>query len=274
MKWYADLCEYYGVSPEEALELGTRSSGRKPSLPASNTTHAVHDMTFEDIWASSPRQTVEDIFKFYKDQGAWSAFRQCVRHKDLENLHLSILQNNIQQGGIFEGAHICEYGSGVAPFMTTLLGNLNPAGAPSLLITLADVDCEHFTFAQYRLPKIIERRGLKNIELNFETIKPDSLPTFADTALNAVLCFEVLEHVPSPVEVLKNMQSHMAPSAIYVEKFVKHEGGEKQDGPDLLSARNERALYYELLGNNFALLSPSLRESNENPNCTRFWKLK
>ena len=274
MEWYTDLCEYYGVSPEEALQLGTRSSGRKPSLPASATTHAVTDMTFEDIWALSERETIEDVYKFYKDQGAWSAFRQCVRHKDLKNLHLGVIQGLISVGSIFDGAHICEYGSGVAPFMTTFLENLDPSSAPALLITLTDVDCEHFTFAQYRLPKIIERRGLGNIKLNFETIEPSSLPVFADTNLNAVLCFEVMEHVPSPVGVVKNIQSHMASGAVYVENFVKHEHStdDEQDGPDLLSARGERALYYEILGHDFELLHPSLAESEQNPNCTRFWK--
>mgnify|MGYP003663312756 CR=1 FL=1 len=36
-QWYDYLCEYYDVSPDEALELGTRSDGRKPNLPGSRT---------------------------------------------------------------------------------------------------------------------------------------------------------------------------------------------------------------------------------------------
>ena len=83
LPWHYHLCEYYGVTPEKALELGTRSTGRKPDLPGSTTTQAVSGMTYEDIWESRERKSIEDVFQFYKDQGAWSTFRQCVRHKDL-----------------------------------------------------------------------------------------------------------------------------------------------------------------------------------------------
>ena len=273
MEWYTELCEYYGVSPQEALELGTRSDGRMPSLPSSSTTHAVSGVTMEDIWESSDRNTIEGVFDFYKDQGAWSTFRQCVRHKDFKSLHLSVFQSLAAHGALFEGAHIGEYGCGVAPFSTSLLENLNPANSPPLTLTLTDVESEHFTFAQYRLPRILERRGLENVNLNFETITPASLPPFSAGKLNALLCFEVMEHVPSPVNAIKNIQSHMTSGAVYIENFVKHEVDDKHDC-DLLSARQERSLYYELLENSFDLLSPSRRESEENPNCTRFWKLK
>ena len=274
MEWYTDLCEYYNVSPEEALKLGTRSSGRKPSLPSSPTTHAVSNMTMEDIWESSERKTIDEVFNFYKDQGAWSTFRQCVRHKDLKNLHMSIFQNLIGLGALFNGAHISEYGCGVAPFLTSLLENLDPANSPALTLTLTDVESEHFTFAQYRLPKILKRKGLENIKLNFEKITSDSLPSFSSGKLNALLCFEVLEHVPSPTAALRNIQSHMSPGAIYVENFVKHEASEDDDddGPDLLSARKERPLYYEILNKEFELLHPSHEASTMNPNCTRIWR--
>jgi len=276
MEWYNDLCEYYNVSPEEALELGTRAPGRKPSLPSSPTTHAVSNMTMEDIWGSSERKTLDEVFNFYKDQGAWSAFRQCVRHKDLKTLHMSIFQNLISLGALFNGAHIGEYGCGVAPFLTSLLEDLDPTNAPALTLTLADVESEHFTFAQYRLPKILERKALKNIKLNFETITPTSLPSFSPGKLNALLCFEVLEHVPSPIAALKNVHSHMVPNAIYVENFIKHDvsDDDENDGPDLLSARKERPLYYEILDKEFELLHPSRQESAMNPNCTRVWRNK
>jgi len=32
MNWHDDLCEYYLVSPEDAIELGVRKTGRKPNL--------------------------------------------------------------------------------------------------------------------------------------------------------------------------------------------------------------------------------------------------
>ena len=271
-EWHTHLCEYYGVTPEEALQLGTRSSGRKPNLPGSITCDPVMDKTFEDIWGEKSRKDVQSIFDFYKDQGAWSSFRQCVRHKDMEPLHLSVIQGIQKSGGLTEGGHICEYGAGVAPFMTTLMKVIDYN--TSLTITITDVKSEHFEFAKYRLKDIKEKRGLNNIELIFEEILPDKLPEF-NKKLNALLCFEVLEHVPSPVAVINNMISGMEKNCIYVENFIKHESSDDEDdGPDLLSARKEREEYYNILGNNFDLVFPAKDQSDANPNITRVWAKK
>ena len=59
--WYRDLCDYYGVTPEQALALGTRQTGRRPDLPGSATTHPVSGQTFEAIWSSRLRETPADI---------------------------------------------------------------------------------------------------------------------------------------------------------------------------------------------------------------------
>ena len=271
ISWHKHLCEYYKVTPEEALQLGTRSSGRKPNLPGSETCKEVSGMTYEDIWALSKRETVEDVFKFYKDQGAWSTFRQCVRHIELEQLHLSLLNSMSQAGGIFNNSHFCEYGAGVAPFATTLLKNL-PSKDVNLTISIVDVDCEHLNFAKYRLNSIVKELDLKNINLEFYTVEPESLPTFTKK-IDALICFEVLEHVPSPVEVIKNISKSMRPGSIYVENFIKHEVEEDEDsGPDLLSARNERSKYYDHVESMFNLIFPDVSYSNENPNCTRVWQ--
>ena len=161
--WHQDLCEYYGVSPEQALELGTRAKGRKPSLPGSSTCEAVGNMTLEDIWESRDRNNIQDVFDFYKDQGAWSAFRQCVRHKDLIQLHINFILPHIEAG-----SHICEYGSGVAPYMKTLIQCLAPTAPVD--ISIADVDCEHFTFAQWRLNKHKEEKQMNDLSITPYTI--------------------------------------------------------------------------------------------------------
>ena len=141
MNWYDDLCEYYSVTPEQALQLGTRSSGRKPDLPGSETCEPVSGMTFEDIWALKPRDTNEQIFEFYRDQGAWSTFRQCVRHVDLIGLHLNVFkivaQYFSQTRGSLANIHFLEYGCGVAPFINTLLSTIQ--GDPELILSLIHI---------------------------------------------------------------------------------------------------------------------------------------
>jgi hypothetical protein len=85
----------------------------------------------------------------------------------------------------------------------------------------------------------------------------------------------VLEHVPSPIAAINNIKNEMLPGAAYIENFIKHnDKDEDEDGPDLLTARKERSGYYEIVGENFNLIYPSLQESERNPNCTRFWQKK
>jgi len=258
-----DLCDYYGVSMQDAVKLGTRSSGRKPNLPGSKTCDPVSDMTLEDIWAVSKRIDENSIFKFYKDQGAWSSFRQVVRHLDLINDHIDIL-NAFQ---IMPGMHICEYGCGVAPFMRTFLQYADK-NIRNIEISLSDVDSEHFSFGAWRIRKTIAERDI-NINLNAVEIEPGKLPVY-NTLLDIVIIFEVLEHVPSPVKCIENLTGQMSVNGILLENFIKHGAEDDDDGPDLKSARTEREVYYQFLKQNFDLVGG--RSEDIEPNATRIWR--
>ena len=263
--WYDELCEYYKVTPEMALELGTRKTNRRPSLPASLTTHAVSNLTYEEIWALKPRDTQEQIFEFYKDQGAWSSFRQVVRHKDMTSTHFDFLTKTVKNNSSF-----CEYGCGIAPFTFTLLQNIS--NDVKLHVCLSDLDCEHFTFGVWRTKKLIKDRSLTNVELEVKTIKPDLLPTYSKK-LDTVFIFEVLEHVPSPVATLQNLSSQLNVNGAFCENFIKHvHNPDELPGSDLESAANEREEYYKILKSDFVLSSGGDPESFSNQ--TRIWRKK
>tara|TARA_X000001388_G_C2223153_1_gene120073 strand:- start:538 stop:1395 length:858 start_codon:yes stop_codon:yes gene_type:complete len=274
-EWHTHLCEYYGVNPEDALRLGTRKTGRRPNLPGSETCQPVEGKNLEEIWEIKERTDLKDIFDFYKDQGAWSSFRQCVRHKDLEQYHLNMLGVLRQLKVLKEGTHICEYGCGVAPYVTSLLKYLDPSTEVKLKLTMADVDCDHFNFAKFRLNDIKEKRGFTNVDMSFETITPEKLPNFDNVNLDVVICFEVLEHTPSPVDVINNIKDNMAPGGVYIENFIKHPPPPEDDtgGPDLESARLERTAYYEILEEYFNLVSSrGIADPHKHPNETRVWQ--
>jgi len=263
--WYDDLCEYYNVTPDVALELGTRRPNRKPNLPSSRTTHAVSDLTFEEIWALKNRDSEEQIFQFYKDQGAWSAFRQVVRHKDMISTHIDLLSKTIRKDSTF-----CEYGCGVAPFTYTLLQNIDQEA--KLNICISDVDCEHFTFGVWRLQKLINTRCLFNINLVPITVTPQSLPQYPEK-LDTVFIFEVLEHVPNPLATFNNLASQMNENGLFCENFIKHiHDPNEPSGPDLDSAAELRDEYYRTLEEKFDLLLGNKPISQ--PNQTRIWKKK
>ena len=248
--WYDDICEYFNVSPEEALELGTRKTGRKPSLPGHGDYPSVKDMTFEDIWNMKDRKTEKEIFDFYRDQGSWSAFRQCVRHSNMDRAHMSMIHPFLK-----DGIQICEYGSGVAPFSTTLLRYLSPNQNAKMSFTISDVDSVHFNFGKWRLEKLKNREGYENISVNSLKIEPNSLPKY-NTKFDLVIIFEVLEHVPSPVMTISNLCNSMNPGGILLENFIKHDiDHHEDDGPDLRSAAVEREEYYDFLRSNFNMRS-------------------
>ena len=267
INWYnKHLCEYYNIMPQEALTLGTRASGRKPSLPGSKSCKPVSGMTYEDIWDLSTRKSEEEIFKFYKDQGSWSTFRQCVRHGDQINEHLQFL-------GVFDnvfnsGMHIVEYGCGVAPFLFTLVNSITNPTETDIRISLSDVDCEHLDFGHWRMGNILNERRYKNFNLYKETIKPNELPKYKEK-IDFAIVTEVFEHVPDPIGVADNLLSQMSEGGMILENFIKHEpddGG----GPDLESAARQRSQYYEYLYSNFELIGGHTEQ--ELPNGNRIWK--
>jgi len=265
-EWLNYLCEYYNVSEEEAIKLGTRADGRKPSLPGSKTCEPVSNMTMEDIWALKERKTEKDIFDFYIAQGAWSVFRQCVRHQDLVNLHLSILKPFIK-----DDIHICEYGCGVAPFSFSLCNMVKQD--VNVDISLTDVDgCEHLIFGNWRLNKLKESRELENVNIYVKPVKPNTLPMY-DKKIDIAIIFEVLEHIPSPMRVLANLMKQMNSKGVLVENFIKHEHDPNEElGCDLLSAALEREQYYEIIKFNFDLIGGMPPE--QDPAGTRLWQLK
>lgn len=262
-EWIKYLCEYYDVSMEEAIQLGTRKSGRKPSLPGSPTCSPVSDMTMEDIWDLKERKNPSDIFDFYKDQGAWSAFRQTIRHLELLKYH-----EEFWDFVEFEYSHICEYGCGVAPFTTSLL--LNSPNDLFVDITLSDVEgSEHLNFAEWKFDKIINQKDMKNVEFDICPVKPDSLPEY-DSPLDIVILYEVAEHLLSPVDTLNNLMENMKDDGIILENFINNPPEEEDaDGPDLISAALERDEFYEILKTNFKIIGgdPDIKS-----NMTRVWK--
>ena len=269
--YFQHLCEYYNVTIQDAIELSTRKTGRKPNLPRSKTCDAVSGMNLEEIWDLEKRESEQSIFKFYKDQGAWSAFRQCMRLSQsvgaYQNYLLNVLERLDTQFKIGRTVSICEYGCGVAPYSFLLLNILKPEIKINLYIS--DVDCEHLNFGEWRLNKIKESRKLDNLKIIKKVVEPNSLPTYEDK-LDAVFIFEVLEHVPSPISTSKNLINQMDDKGLFLENFVKHE--DDKGGPDLSSAKKERSDYLDYLDKNLNLFIGD--PENKSPNGTRVWVKK
>lgn len=270
--WCAHLCEYYDVTPEEALVLGTRASGRKPSLPGSSTCKPVSGKTFEDIWNEGDRTTLEGKYRFYEDLGAWSVFRQAVRHIDMARMRMEMLKAIVRfTGPANDEYHLCEYGCGIAPFTHTLLTSAR--FGIKTRISLVDVPSEHFRFGVWRSRRDVadDPESCKHVIIDKVAVLPDMLPTFA-SPIDAAIVFEVMEHIHNPIEMLENLLRHMKPNGYICENFIKHDINHVPGPSDMQSARDQREQFYSLLDARAIVVSGEIEKAN--PNGTRIWRLK
>ena len=251
INWYDDLCEYYGVTQEQAIELGIRKKGRKPSFPSSKTCDSVSGKTWELLWDQKSRDTLGQKFEFYKDIGAWSTFRQVFYRKDFN------------YGYFFNkfcspNSSILEYGCGVAPMANYLVERLGDDH--NVKMTLVDVTSEHFEFAKWRLKKKAPNTNFKFIDITENNI----LPAFNDK-FDFISIMDVFEHLPNPVDVLKEIYGCCNEGAILVETWIDHKPEDISED-DLLEAAEQRKDGMKYLYENFDLIEKLLP--------IRIWRVK
>ncbi len=250
-KWYQDLCDYYKVSPEKAKELGgggKRSSDRRPDLPSSPTTKAVSGMTLAEIWESKPRNTIEEVFEWQKDAGSWSSFRQCFYHRfDRFDWLLKSLKNNDRY---------CEYSSGTAPICNWLVGN---SKGKVFNLAIADVDCEHRSFGEWRLKENIKRSGL-NFTLEAFIVQPTG-PLPLQGEFDVISIIESLVLIHNPLEVVKHATEHLKKGGKLWETYTIMDDKRTKEWLSFKQAQEQREKVFEFIKANFKLISgpdPSL----------------
>jgi len=237
--WYQDLCEYYNVTSEEVLVLSERKKGRTPSFPGSKTCDPVSGKTWEELWHDKPRETLAQKMEFYKDIGAWQSFRQCNYRKEFP---YHIFYNNFCD----PGSSILEYGAGVCPMVNCLIdqtGDNHP-----FKFTMVEVASEHFEFGKWRLQKKAPKTEFNFIEATADKPIPEFTRNF-----DFVCIMDVLEHLPNPHEVIKNIYNHLNDGAVIVETWV-HQGDDGPGEADLPEAEAEREITTKFISDNFNLI--------------------
>lgn len=227
--WCHDLCHDYNVVPSEALQLGIRANGRRPTLPGSATCQPVSGKTWEELWNAHSRDTQEGVFSFWEEIGAWAAFRQAVRHRGRSFRFVA--------AHLPRGVDILEYGAGIAPVAWWLVRH----GVSIRQLTLVDVPSEHFRFGVRRLGRL--RPHVEVIQ-----IQPGKPPL--ERQWDAACVLEVLEHCPAPLETIRHITEHLRHHSLLWEDFGPHPDA---SGPDLPAAQQERPQVYAYLDQRYRL---------------------
>src|SRR3990167_8389398 len=229
--WWSAVAAYYGVSRRDAIRLGPRAPGRRPTLPGSPTCAPVSGHIWEELWAAKPRTTPAEIASFYREVGSWCVFRQLVRHRGRGFVDVS---RRLPKGGT-----LIEYGCGIAPvtwWLSQRRTNFN--------VALVDIQSEPLEFALVRLHGVVKKLGQLCAALHVYRYRVGSvLPHMP--AHDVAVVLEVLEHVPSPILTMRSILAALKPGGWLLEDFRSHDG----DGSpaDLESAAMARPAMYHLL---------------------------
>ncbi len=191
----ADLATFMDMSPEDCI---ARLRNYAPAELA-------------EEWRRANPRTQEDFTRFYETTGLYvwelmqwhssSARRPYWQALDYLTKHLSPSDGHNR---------VYDFGCGVGTDALFL-------ASQGYDVTLVDVDGPTFNFAKHRF----ERRGLKARFIESR----DDLPEL-DTSYDAVLCFDVLEHLPNPEEAVRRLVSALRPGGVLLQQGTFEDDGE------------------------------------------------
>jgi SAM-dependent methyltransferase len=241
--WHADLHACYDVTPAQARALGQRGNGRRPDFPA-----GPKGQTYEEVWASRPRESAAEVIAFYDEIGSWPVFRQVYRHRYHAWPKIS---TDLPAGG-----RLIEYGCGVAPVTWWLMRRRADFHA-----VLVDVRGQALTFGVRRLRQMDVGERVTSLLVTDERV-PQLPPC------DVALVLETLEHVPHPLAVITTLLAALRPGGVLYEDFYLHSD---PSPADLASAREERPAVYTLLQERCQLLGGRHWDNPEGGG-TRRWR--
>jgi 2-polyprenyl-6-hydroxyphenyl methylase/3-demethylubiquinone-9 3-methyltransferase len=175
-----EAAEYLGITPEESARRVATSGEDFPAEWARLVTDASNQ---------------DQVIRFYNESKA-ELFEQIAWHSTDPIHYRSVLFADLARTR--PGRSFLDYGSGIG-------SNALIFGLAGFEVTLADIADPLRNFARWRC----ERRGVrvKTIDLKQQSLYA--------SAYDVVTCFDVLEHVPEPVKVLKQVSQAIRPGGVF-----------------------------------------------------------
>ncbi len=190
-----DLASFTGMDPEECLA----------------RLHAYSAAELADAWRRAAPKSSSEILEFYRstDLYIWDLMQwhaSAERQPYWEALSYFVEHYPPQAGW----ARVYDFGCGVGTDGLYLASS-------GYRVTLVDVDGPAFRFARHRL----ERHGLK---ATFIASRPP-LPE-PDALYDAVVCFDVFEHLPDPLEAARRLVGALRPGGLCIQQGTFGDGGD------------------------------------------------
>jgi SAM-dependent methyltransferase len=175
-----EAAEYLGISFDEAAQR-VESSG--------------NDFLNEWLVGVSDPADPDQVTKFYNESQA-ELFEQIAWHSSEQIHHRSLVCADLVSSR--PGRDFLDFGSGIG-------SNALVFGLAGFRVAIADIADPLRNFAKWRL----ERRGIavRALDLKRESIEKERY--------DVITCFDVLEHVPDPVDAVKRMRDALRPGGTY-----------------------------------------------------------
>jgi 2-polyprenyl-3-methyl-5-hydroxy-6-metoxy-1,4-benzoquinol methylase len=219
--WYEDVCKYFAISKEEAVKRAT-SPNRKSKLIWKNKEEIEKsERNVIDTWEKDENMVIRN--SWYRERNIETRW-----DKMLKNLNYK------------KGERILDYGCGVSSFTKWALEHRK------FDVTLAEIDGPMLKFCKWRYGK----------KVSYCKIRPGKEGLPLKEEYDIILCLDMLEHVWSPLNVVKHLCSHLNAQGRLIETFI-----DDSSGSNLRNANKERPLVLNYLNKHLKLISGSLNSA-------------
>ncbi|MAS50904.1 MAG: hypothetical protein CL712_03135 [Chloroflexi bacterium] len=227
-KWFLDFKEYwYNCLNGRPLYLHDfyylLGSYRSKFASVETPDHATNE-EFLESWQSS--ETVYMLF---------GAVRRFSRTPLISRQFEKYIRNNDA---------VLEYGCGIAPITTSLL---KVGKKRNLDLTIADIRQLNFHYAKYNLSSLVK---------SFEIV-PNSVEDLPQK-YNVIIMITVMEHLPNPLETIRNITKFLEPGGILFFDYHADDG----DGQDTIEAIEQKKDVLDYISNNYSIIKGSIDYEN------------
>jgi|LGOV01.1.fsa_nt_gb 2-polyprenyl-3-methyl-5-hydroxy-6-metoxy-1,4-benzoquinol methylase len=216
--WYEDVCKYFGISIDEAITRATSPNRQTQAIWKEKEKIETSEANVYHTWQITEDMIIRDCW--YREKDIMAGYDMIPKKLNYK-----------------KGERILDYGCGVSSFTKWALRH------GKFDITLADIDGPMLKFCKWRYGKRVSYCKI--------CLGRDGLPL--KEKYDIILCLDMLEHVWSPLDVVKHLYSHLNAQGRLIETFI-----DDYTRSNLRKANKERPLVLNYLNKHLKLISGSL----------------